>query len=164
VDPLPCFNYVVDERRASVEFERGQGLLFAREALSAQVLEGNEYYRGLLRRASWMGDELPRLYANRTQGPETTSMRPAHPLVRLLGAVSYLPLAAYLQMVGLRRNALQRRGDRTSGSFRTSTAPDRIAFLSRRFEELRDRYEGEVAPPPPSYSGVSAPSRIPSSR
>jgi len=164
VDPPPCFNYVVDERRIPVEFERSRGLLFAREALSARVIAGDPYYRGVLRQAPWMGDELPRLFASRTQDPGETRPRAAHPLIRLLGAVTYLPLAAYLQMVGLRRNAHQRRRGRIAGTFRTSTAPDRIAFLSRRFEELRDRYEGEANRPIASYPGVSAPSRIPSSR
>ena len=162
--PPPCFNYVVDERRAVGEFARGRGLLFAREALTAQILEGDSYFRGLLRHAPWMRDELPSLYTDRSMDAGDTTPRPAPLLVRLLSAIVFLPLAAHLQLAGLRRNAEFRRAGRSSSVFRTATEPGRFAFMSRRFEELRDRYDDRPGPTSASYPGTTAPSRIPSSR
>jgi len=162
--PPPCFNYVIDERRVHSEFDRGRGLLFAREALTAQMIEGDPYYRGLLQKASWMGAELPTLYAARTVDAGNTRLRPVPIGIRFLSALAFLPLAAYLQLAGMRRNHESRRAGHPSAQFRTATESSRIAFLSRRFEELRDRYQ---APPEPSrtlYPGTTAPSRIPSSR
>ena len=164
ISPPPCFNYVVDERRVLREFAHGRGLLFAREALTAQILDGDSYYRGLLQHAPWMRAELPRLYADRSENAGDTAPRPAPLLVRLLSAVAFLPLAAHLQLAGLRRNAELRHAGRGSGLFRTATEPGRVAFLSRRFEELRDRYEDRPGPTSAIYPGATSPSRIPSSR
>jgi len=161
--PPPCFNYVVDDRRVPKEFDRGHGLLFAREALSAQMLHGDPYYRGLLVRSPWIGLEIPRVYAGRTQDAEDPAPDPAPLLARILSAALYLPLAAYLQLVGLRRNALLRRARQPEAQFRTLSAPDRIVYESRRFEQLRRRYEE----PPSIVSSsptVAAPSKIPTLR
>jgi len=157
--PTPCFNYVVDERRALAEFATGRGLLFAREALTAQILEGDDFYRGLLARTPWMASELPRLYSTRSANPGDASPRVAPLMTRLASAVLFIPLAAYLQLAGLRRNAVARRARRDSEAFRTLTSPDRVAFQSRRFEELRARYESTPATPP-DVAGA-APSGVP---
>jgi len=162
--PPPCFNYVIDERRARLEYGKARGLLFAREALSTKIVDGDAYYRGLLGDATWMRSEFPHLYSVRSAEPGDIHPRPAPLLVRLLSAALFVPLAAYLQLAGLRHNARLRRSGRASGAFRTSTAPDRIALLSQRFEKLRGRYQDRPDPPPVSYAGVSAPSRIASSR
>jgi glycosyltransferase involved in cell wall biosynthesis len=142
--PTPCFNYVVDDRRASGEFANGRGLLFAREALTAQILEGDTYYRGLLAAAPWLGLEIPRLFAARAcrgvdVGPSSAGLG-----IRILSGLSFVPLAAYLQLAGLRRNAHARAEGRPQATFRTLTSPVRIAFQSRRFEDLRATYEGAV--------------------
>ena len=140
-EPMPCFNYVVDDRRAPVEFAEGRGLLFAREALTARLVLGDAYYRGLLARAPWLGDEIPSLFAARTVGPGDTTPRPASLTVRCLNALAFLPLATYLQLAGLVRNARARRRGEFSAIFRTLTAPDRFVFQSQRFEALRRHYE-----------------------
>jgi len=157
--PAPCFNYVVDERRAPAEFAGGQGLLFAREALTAQILVGDDYYRGLLAETPWMAAELPRLYSARSTNAGDTSVRAAPLVTRLASAALFLPLAAYLQLAGLRRNALARRSRRDSEVFRTLTSPDRVAFQSRRFEALRAQYDSP--PTIPSDVGGTAPSGVP---
>lgn len=145
-DPEPCFNYVVDERRAAEEFARGRGLLFAREALTARMIEGDQYYRGLLAQTPWLGTELPRLFAERTTDGGDASPGNASLVLRLASALVFVPLAAFLHLVGLRRNARARREGRPSAAFRTLTAPDRIVFQSQRFEQLRARYEESPAP------------------
>jgi hypothetical protein len=159
-DPSPCFNYVVDARRAQADLASGRGLLFAREALTARMILGDEYYRGLLAGAPALGAELPRLYRTRTEAPGDAAPGSTPVALRLANAALFLPLAAYLQLVGLRRNALARRARRELDTFRTITAPDRVAFQSRRFEELRARYE-EL---PDSGPMISSPARMSTAR
>jgi Glycosyl transferase family 2 len=161
--PIPCFNYVIDDGRAPAELARGRGLLFAREALNARMLRGDEYYRGLLAQSPELARELPRLYGARTSQPGDTSSHPAPWPTRLLSALAYLPLAAFLQLIGLYRNAERRRSGRTSEVFRTLVVPDRVVFQSRRFEELRARYEG-AGGPGASTAGVTGPSRMTNAR
>ena len=156
--PTPCFNYVVDARRAGRDLGEGRGLLFAREALMARMLVGEEYYRGLLASTPSLGQEIPRLYATRTGDAAPVASHPAAPGVRMLSALVFLPLAAYLQLVGLWRNARARREHRESDEFRTRTSPTRVVFQSRRFEVLRTRYELDPT------TSAAAPSRIPTSR
>ncbi len=161
--PRLCFNYLVDERRAPNEFGTGGGLLFAREALTARLLEGDSYYRGLLAAAPAIGQEFPRRYAARTREPgEIAASRPSF-TTRALSALVYLPLAAYLQLAGLRRNRRARREGRPSDVFRTVTGFGLFAFQSQRFEELRRRYESPVPEAPPAVGGPS-PTRVPWSR
>ncbi len=141
--PTPCFNYVIDERRALREFGAGQGLLFAREALSARILRGQEYYRALLAGCPWMERELPRLYAAQAGRPGDLSPRNASWLTRVASAVIFLPLAAYLQCGGLIRNAEHRRRHQELYLYRMVVSFDRVATRSRRFEMLRAQYETE---------------------
>ena len=161
--PTPCINYVLDDRAAPDEFARGRGFLFAREALTAQVLKGDGYYRGLLRTASWMESEVPRLYAERTHAATPVEGTRAAPHVRVLNLAVYPLLAAYLQLAGLYRNAALRRRGAWGSLFRTETGLHRMTFSSRRFDRLRVEY-GRALSAPGGDAGMSGPSRIPSSR
>ncbi len=134
--PAPCLNFVLTESEAARVFGTPRGFLFAREALSVRVLVGDEYYRSLLGRASWLGEEIPRLYAKRAPAPPGPSAPAAPWPVRLLSAALYVPLAAYLQAVGLRRNARFRRRGTRGGEFRTRTRPGELAFASAQFDAL----------------------------
>jgi hypothetical protein len=108
-----------------------------------------------------MASEIPRLYAVRSRGGGNASPEPAPALVRILSALCFLPLAAYLQLAGLRRNARSRRNGSPQAEFRTVAHPDRVVYQSRRFENLRHRYESPDSTPAP---GGAAPSRIPTLR
>jgi hypothetical protein len=152
--PVPCFNFVVDDRRALEEFSGPRGFLFAREALTARPIRGEEYYRGLLSTAAWMADELPRLYAHRISNMPSPQSAPASWTVRLLNAALFPWLAAYLQLVGLRRDARYRHRKMSDQRFRTETRFRRLAFASRRFDRLRETYQAydQRSPVPPSRS------------
>jgi hypothetical protein len=163
--PLPCFNYVLDEPAAAGEFARPRGFLFAREALTARVLHGEDYYGALLAAAPWLGDEIPRLYAQRrsTSAPRAAPA-PAPWGIRLLNAALFVPLASYLHLAGLRRNAGFRRERADSGAFRTRTELGRLAFASVHFERLRT--DLTLPPPAPvttdrSPNAPFGPARIP---
>ncbi len=103
--PPPCFNYVVEDEQAQAEFAAARGFLFAREALTTRVCHGEAYYRDLLAAAPWLGTEIPRLYAERTSGAPPQTEPPAPWPIRLVNACLFPPLAAYLQLAGLWRNA-----------------------------------------------------------
>jgi Glycosyl transferase family 2 len=139
-EPELCFNYVLDDLQAPREFARGQGFLFAREALMAGIVWGEEYYRHLLSSAPWMVEEIPRMFDGRTVGAGPRPP-PRLPVVwRCLNGALYPLLAAYLELVGLRRNHWLRRQGRSEAVFRTEVSPHRLAFVSRRFERLRQGY------------------------
>ncbi len=155
-EPSLCFNYVQDETDARREFAREQGLLFAREALALRCVWGEEYYRSLLVLAPWMSDAFPRLHAERTVGPATSPQEPAPPLVRVLNALVYPWLAAYLQLTGLRRNARLRSEGATARGFRTHSTPRRLQLRSERFEEIRRRYDQHDRPGPDPHRAPTA--------
>jgi hypothetical protein len=143
-DSGPCFNYVMDERTAWTEYAGSRGLLFAREALTARPVLGEAYYRQLLHSASWMGDELPRLFA-RWELPRDRRSDPAPraPLaLRIVNAFLFPWIAAYLQAQGLMRNRAYRRSGQSARAFRTFTHYRKLCFASARFESLRRHYEG----------------------
>ncbi len=159
LDPRPCFNYVIDGRRAGEELAAGRGLLFQREALTARMFRGEGFYRGLLAQTPQLGTDFPRLYAARTDGARAIPPRPAPWSLRVASAFTFLPLAAYLQLVGLRRNARVRRAGDRDAHFRTITTPRRVAFQSARFERIKRLYdepgpERTAAPPPASASAA----------
>ena len=136
--PMPCFNYVLDDRGAVEDFTRPQGFLFAREALTARILRGEPFYGSLLAGAPWIGEEIPRLYAARRGPTGPHGSNPAPLAIRALNSVLFLPMAAYLQMAGLLRNAASRRSAGDVGRFDVRTRLGRLAFESAQFERIRD--------------------------
>jgi glycosyltransferase involved in cell wall biosynthesis len=136
-EPDLCFNFVLDEFEAPREFARGRGFLFAREALTAGILWGEEYYRHLLASAPWMVEELPRLFDRRVAALEPRPPRRLAMPLRCLNALVFPMLATYLQLLGLRRNQRLRREGRNEAVFRTEVSLRRLAFVSRRFDRLR---------------------------
>jgi glycosyltransferase involved in cell wall biosynthesis len=139
--PDLCFNFVLDDFEAPREFAGGRGFLFAREALTAGILWGEEYYRHLLASAPWMVEELPRLFNRRVAAEEPRPPRCLSMSLRCLNALIFPVLAAYLQLAGLRRNHRLHREGRDDAVFRTVVGLRRLAFVSRRFERLRRECE-----------------------
>lgn len=135
--PLPCFNYVLEDRQAETEFAAARGFLFAREALTTRICHGEAYYQDLLSGAPWLGIEIPRLYAQRRSGMPPQRQSPVPWAVRLVNACLFPPLATYLQLTGLVRNARYRAQQAHENCFRTVTGPRRLAFVSDRFDRLR---------------------------
>ena len=140
--PEPCFNFVLDDAEARTEYANARSFLFAREALMAKPVYGDDYYQGLLKSSSWMREQLPRLFG-RWEGeglPDLQQDRPAPLGVRVLNAVLYPWLAAYLQLRGLRLNRQYRRDGHPERAFRTVTRYRRQTFESERFERLTETY------------------------
>lgn len=135
-----CLNYARDADEAAGEFAGPQDFLFAREALMARIVHGEEYYAGLLASATWMEREIPRLYRRRRGHAPVHPPNPAPWTVRVLNLLIFPLVAAYLQGQGLVRNAALRRSGTRVGGFRSQTRLHRLSFVSERFERLRSGY------------------------
>ena len=149
--PLPrwCFNYVVDERTILADFSRPQGFLFAREALTARPIYGEEFYQGLVGSNDWLRQEAPRLFARWGVGTpaKRPPTRPSSWPIRAASLATFPWVAAYLQLVGLIRNHRHRRAGHSEECFRTVTKLDRMTFVSEKFERLIDLYGPATALP-----------------
>jgi hypothetical protein len=138
-----CFNYVVDDAQILRDYRIPRGLLFAREALTAKVLSGDAFYRGLLGSSAWLQHEAPRLLSRWKEGgefPSPPTSERAPWLVRLLNVPLFFVLGAYLQLAGLVRNRKLRRSGAPDLCFRTTTMPGRLTYSSRRFRRLSAAY------------------------
>lgn len=149
-----CFNFVLEAGEIEHDYHEPRGFLFAREALTARPLFGEEYYRGLINSAPWMRDDFPRLYA-RWQATAPVAPAAGEPLplvVRAANAFLFPFVAAYLQLRGLRRNREHRRGGRPDRGFSTVTRLRKYALYSDEFRRLSELYE---APSPSAGGGPS---------
>lgn len=152
-DPDWCFNYVVGDSSARRDYGSSRGFLFAREALMVRPLEGDGYYRGLLNSSGWLRAEAPRLFARWEHQGLPIGLPPARASglgTRLLNAAIFPWMAAYLQALGLVRNARHRRAGDSDSAFRTITMPGRMAFLVAKFDRLTGIYAPASATRPES--------------
>ena len=155
-----CFNYVMDEPTSVRSFAEPQGFLFAREALTLRPILGEDSYRVLLARASWLGDEAPRLYA-RWQPGQVRGDRPmeSSPLaVRVVNALLFPVMATYLHLQALRRNRAHRRSGRDAECFQVETRFSRFQVLSVKYDQL-ERLMGPAAAPGVSTRVGGSPAR-----
>jgi poly-beta-1,6-N-acetyl-D-glucosamine synthase len=159
--PRVCLNFVLDEASASREMSVRQGLLIAREALTARPVVGAGYYAQLLGTASWMAEELPRLYRQRASDEPLARAAPAALGVRLLNTLLFPVVATYLQIAGILRNRELARQRRPEDQFVTLTQLHELSFRSQQFEWLRAAHEASpdtaASGPAPSGPGATGP-------
>lgn len=144
IDPaVLCFNRIIEEEECRETFGSLQDPLFAREALCLNVLSGREYYRDLLRSASWMEHLFPALFQKAVTAAgregERIDLRP-RPWEFVLNGAAFLLLAPYLTIMGAWRNARLLRIGNTDAQFRTVIRRGFFAYESRKYEHLRDIY------------------------
>ncbi|MCI4358606.1 MAG: hypothetical protein L3J99_06225 [Thermoplasmata archaeon] len=172
--PEWCFNFVLDDSSAVREFGRPQGFLIAREALSVQILWGEEYYRSLLGAASWLQGMIPRLFGQRAAPTVPPPPCPAPRLAQLANLAIFPFLATYLQLVALVRNDRYRRGGLLERVFTARTRLTGISYESVRFDRLMawsDQAGGPIPqtasetlrsdPGQPAGGGSATPSPVP---
>jgi hypothetical protein len=142
-----CFNYILDDRVARQEFGAPRGFLFAREALMARAVAGESYYRGLVGSATWLSEEVPRLYERwKSAGlPPLPAERPASLPIRMLNAALFPVMAWYLTLASLVRNRRLIRSGRHAKRFRVVARIDRLAYETRQFDELQTLYSPATA-------------------
>ncbi len=141
--PPFCFSYVMDEGMAHSEFTRSGDRLFARDALAANVMVGEGFYRSLLREGRWMERFFPRMY-NRsfTEGDVTAPLGGERHGSRALNGLLFLTVGTYVRMKAHLLNRRYRAKGNTSALFRVRIGIDHCIYESNRYHMLRGMYNG----------------------
>ncbi len=142
--PRICFSYAVDQRFADKEFATSSDALFARDALTTLVIHGEESYKRLLKRASWISNYFPQLYKNRmgTRAPEETHgmQRPPPRTRKFLNCLLWVLVGRYILTKSALLNRRFRKKGMSSSLFRVRLGPDHCIFESVRYSRLRAMY------------------------
>lgn len=142
--PRFCFSCVLDEDYARRLFASPNDALFARDALTAQVLRGSSYYDGLLRRGQWLSDYFPKLHRLRKAQhagtlEDTKVTRPAVAR-KALNHFLFLTVGFYVRLKSILLNRKLRAAGRLDSLFRVICSPDHCIFESQSYQELRRIY------------------------
>ncbi len=146
--PPLCFSYIVDADKAAEIFASNRNALFARDALSAIVIDGKTFYSNLLRQNQWMASYFPSLYSRATSesneeaaavnsgisDESSTSPRKILNLFFLYTLSNYIRLKSHL---------LNRRFAKSGDNkrlFEVKASKDQCVFESRDYVRLLTRY------------------------
>lgn len=155
--PSICFSYVVDEHFASLEFARTRTALFARDALSAIVLNGSSFYESLLSRNPWMSNYFPKLYKARLANAKDRNDKDMQASSTITPTKSASTLSLFERMANLflsqivgryilmKSNMLNRKfAERKSRDriFQVRLGIDHCIFESASYVHLRHMYSG----------------------
>ncbi len=148
--PRFCFSCVLDEDYARRLFASPNDALFARDALTAQVLRGSLFYDGLLQRGGqWLSDYFPKLHGLRKAQHVGTfeDTNVTRPIVarKALNHFLFLTVGYYVRLKSILLNRKLRRAGRLDSLFRVISSPDHCIFESQSYLALRRIY-GEFKP------------------
>lgn len=145
--PVLCFSYILGVSRATNIFSTQRTSLFARDAMSAIVLRGDEYYQRLLRSSDWIGDIYPAKYEKISLGNSGEQLeesadqeRSSSAWIRILNLFLYATVGNYIRLKSyfLNRKYLKsRNGNRL---FKARIDIDRQVFESSEYIELGRKY------------------------
>jgi hypothetical protein len=136
-----CFSYVVEEGKALTEFASVRDGLFARDALSAAVLVGSDFYRSLLTEAEWIRGFFPRLYARKLAEARVghKSGGAAHGS-RVVNRFLFHTVGTYVRLRASMLNRRLRSERKTSSVFHAKVGVDHCVYESNRYRHLRALY------------------------
>jgi hypothetical protein len=142
--PRICFSYAVDRNFAEKEFLFSRDALFARDALTTVVVHGQEYYRELLKKSSWISKFFPCLYQSRTNimhqervAAEQVASPPSRKFLNLL----LLFLAGnYIRVKSSILNRKLRRRGQIRSFFTVKIGKDHCVFESTGYVTLQNMY------------------------
>ena len=147
--PRFCFSCMLDEEYAKELFASPNDALFARDALTAQVLQGPLYYKGLLQRGQWLSDYFPKLYwqrkAQHVATMEETEITRQSPARKVLNNFLFFTVGNYLRLKSKLLNRKLRKTGRLDSLFTIISGSDHCIFESQGYRELRRMYR-EVRP------------------
>lgn len=142
--PRICFSYAVDRNFGEHEFSSSQDALYARDALTALVIYGREYYKELLRKSTWISDYFPRLYETRISatGQDVPDDRPEEtsPGKKFLNSFLRVLVGNYIALKSAILNMRLKKQHRFSSLFNAKIAQDHCIFESVRYARLRTLY------------------------
>jgi len=143
--PRFCFSCVLDEDYARRLFASPNDALFARDALTAQVLRGSLFYDGLLRRGQWLSDYFPKLHelrkAHHVGTFEDTNLTRPTVTRKALNHFLFLTVGYYVRLKSILLNRKLRRAGRLDSLFTVISSPDHCIFESQSYRELRRIYD-----------------------
>jgi hypothetical protein len=141
--PDLCFSCIMDDSFARAAFSKPHDALFARDALTAFVLGGSDYYAGLLGISGWMEEYFPDLFRKRIgQGgvPSSPSPRSSGTLSRVANMFLYAVVGNYVKVKSRLLNAKFARWNKASRIFDARMGPDHLMYESARYSGLRKMY------------------------
>lgn len=152
--PRICFSYAIDDKYARNAFATDD-LLFARDALNAVVLHGQNFYETLLKQNPWMANYFPQLYRLKTNQPREKALESSSKKAqfsRFLNLFLYLTLGPYLQVKSALLNRSLQQKRMTRSLFTIRSGPDHFVLESIRYKRLRQMYDqlGETIRATPS--------------
>ncbi len=137
-----CLSCVIDMRFAKTLFKREQDALFARDALTAIVIEGGGEYEGLLTDGAWMRGFFPRFYGQRVGPPGPSIAKKPSVAKRVLNSFLFLTVGRYIAVKSMLQNRrLAGKGD-DGRLFVAKTGEDHCIYESLRYRRLREMYRG----------------------
>ncbi len=140
--PWLCLSYVADESFVNAEFMANQDGLFARDAISAQVVMGETYYRTLLRDNSWMAEYFPKLYTLRVRNSKRESViaGPDSARTRIANLFFYYTAGTYIKVKSHLLNRKFMKARKTASLFQLRIGPDHCIYESVEYVRLRNLY------------------------
>ena len=147
--PRFCFSCVLDEEYARRLFALPNDALFARDALTAQVLQGSSFYDGLLRKGQWLSDYFPKLHGLRNaphlEAVEETGLTRPTVARRALNDFLFLTVGNYVRLKSNLLNRKLRKTGQLDSFFTVISGRDHCIFESQGYQKLRRIY-GELRP------------------
>ncbi len=137
--PEICFSCMMDERYAERIFTDERSLLFARDALQAVVVRGDEYYADLLSKGNWISRVYPLLYGSRVSGRDRRLTWPGREPrgLEVLNRFMYITLGSYVKLKSRVRNRVFARQGRPEDEFDVRVGEDHLIYESRRYKHMK---------------------------
>jgi hypothetical protein len=152
--PRICFSYAVDRNFAENKFLFSRDALFARDALTTVVIHGQEYYRELLKKSSWISKFFPSLYQSRTSimAQEVVAMEQvaSPPSRKFLNLLLLFLAGNYIRAKSSILNRKLRRHGQIRSFFTVKIGKDHCVFESAGYVTLQDMYR-QFAATNPAY-------------
>ena len=147
--PRICFSYAVDRNFAENKFLFSRDALFARDALTTVVVHGQEYYRELLKKSSWISNFFPSLYQSRTsilhQKGVTAEQVASPPSRKFLNLLLLFLAGNYIRAKSSMLNRKLRRHGQIRSFFKVKIGKDHCVFESTGYVTLQNMYRQFVA-------------------
>jgi hypothetical protein len=142
--PRFCFSCALDEEYAERLFGATNDALFARDALTAQILQGSAFYSDLLWRTQWLSDYFPNFYRmKRAQYLETAEKAEVIRSIvvrKVLNRFLFLTVGNYVRLRSILLNRALRKKGWHDSFFTILSSPNHCIFESQGYRKLRAVY------------------------
>jgi hypothetical protein len=147
---------LMDEDYATSVFARDGGALFARDALVAEVVLGNDQYSSLLKSAPWMKRYFPKLYKIRSEptGTKKIAESEASSWEKCVNLFLFATLGSYIRAKAIFHNNVLAKEGKNLSAFRARLGPDHLIYESTKYERLREIYQ-DIRPTPEEFRRAS---------